>query len=396
MIYEKEKIDFSPKEDQNKQLSDEEINSKYVLGEVRIITEQARYPLDTINMMIDSKKYKLNPDFQRRHRWDTTKKARLIESFIMNVPIPPIFLYEDEYSHYEVMDGLQRLTAIYQYYSNEYPLENLEYWEELNGKYYSELPTKIKQGVDRRYLSSIILLQETAKDKKDAEEMKQLVFERINNGGIKLEGQESRNALYNGNMNQLCINLSENLYLRKCIGIPTDDQYDDIKEYETELSQNEIYRKMDDVEFVLRFFAMRQLEGYQKRNLKEFLDYYMKEANLFELDLLEKLADDFEETIKLAYELFGDKAFFLWRIRKGNWNWYRRATTTVYDPMMQVLVDFIDRKELMISMRHEIKKSLIEFYESQYTEFEGRNNDKSNIEKRIQLFKDFFNGCVGD
>ena len=74
------------------------INAKYVKGEVRIITEQARYPLPTVvGMYEDGKSYVLNPDFQRRHRWNRQKQSRLIESFIMNVPIPPIFLYEVEY-----------------------------------------------------------------------------------------------------------------------------------------------------------------------------------------------------------------------------------------------------------------------------------------------------------
>ena len=73
------------------------INAKYVKGEVRIITEQARYPLPSVVAMYeDHKVYVLNPDFQRRHRWDREKQSRLIESFIMNVPIPPIFLYEVE------------------------------------------------------------------------------------------------------------------------------------------------------------------------------------------------------------------------------------------------------------------------------------------------------------
>ena len=77
-------------------LSDQEINEKYKRGEIRIVTEQARYPLDSIQTMLDSKqgdskKYILNPEYQRRKRWDNTRKSRLIESFIMNVPIPPIF-----------------------------------------------------------------------------------------------------------------------------------------------------------------------------------------------------------------------------------------------------------------------------------------------------------------
>ena len=91
MLFEGERISWTQSEEQNKIVSDSAINEKYISGEVRIVTEQARYPLDTIKSMVESNKYELMPAFQRRHRWDNDKKSRLIESFIMNVPIPPIF-----------------------------------------------------------------------------------------------------------------------------------------------------------------------------------------------------------------------------------------------------------------------------------------------------------------
>jgi Protein of unknown function DUF262 len=107
-------------------LTNAQIDNKYTAGEVRIVTEQARYPMGTIPQLTTSGQYNLNPEFQRRHRWSEEKQSRLIESFIMNVPVPPIFPYEDEYSHYEVMDGLQRLTAITEFYEDRFALTGLE------------------------------------------------------------------------------------------------------------------------------------------------------------------------------------------------------------------------------------------------------------------------------
>ena len=125
-LYENEKVGlFQESADDQNSFTHEEINEKYKKGEVRIITEQARYPLNTIVNLVSSEDYILNPEFQRRHRWDVSRKSKLIESFIMNVPIPPIFLYEVEYSIYEVMDGLQRLTAISQFYEDEFELQDL-------------------------------------------------------------------------------------------------------------------------------------------------------------------------------------------------------------------------------------------------------------------------------
>ncbi|MBE4579720.1 hypothetical protein BOO30_19440 [Vibrio navarrensis] len=175
-------------------MTDDEINNKYIEGEIRIVTEQARYPIDTISeKIVHNKKYSLNPEFQRRHRWSVEKQSALIESLIMNVPIPPIFLYEYKFSQYEVMDGLQRLTAIANFYDNKFRLAGLTEWPELNGKNYRELPEQVQEGIDRRYISSIILLKETAKSAKQADFMKQMVFDRINSGGEKLEPQERRN-----------------------------------------------------------------------------------------------------------------------------------------------------------------------------------------------------------
>jgi hypothetical protein len=112
-------------------VSDAAISEKYVRGEVRIVTEQARYPLNTIASMVGSSSYTLSPEYQRRRRWSAVRQSRLIESLIMNVPVPPIFLYEYEFSKYEVMDGQQRLTAIHDFYNNKYALAELTQWPEL-------------------------------------------------------------------------------------------------------------------------------------------------------------------------------------------------------------------------------------------------------------------------
>ena len=409
MLIDGEKISWEKAVPKTTLTTDNEINDKYLAGEVRIVTEQARYPLDTIRSMVDSQKYVLMPTFQRRHRWNIIKKSRLIESFIMNVPIPPIFLYENEYSHYEVMDGLQRMTAIFEFYSDGFALAGLELWPELNGKKYSELPEKVKKGIDRRYLSSIILLQESAKSPEKAQEMKQLVFERINSGGVKLEPQETRNALYDGPMNKLCADLSRNKYLCLLFGIPHQDLFDDGQmhfedwdgiegeDFQKILDENPIYRSMTDVELVLRFFAIRNLEGYSTQ-FSDFLDSYLIAANKFPPNLLTNLGQVFENTIQFAHELFAEKAFYLWRNRRTKvgekWGWFERATTTVYDPLMFVLSEMLEKKELLLSKSEQIRNDISQMYRDNYAVFEGRNSNRSDIEKRISAYREFFKGYI--
>jgi hypothetical protein len=377
----------------NTQMSDEVINDKYAKGDVRIVTEQARYPLSSIVTMLQSGNYDLNPEFQRRHRWSKEQKSRLIESLIMNVPIPPIFLYEDKYSHYEVMDGLQRLTAIKEFYKNELVLQGLQEWPELNGKKYTELPDQVAKGIDRRYLSSIILLQETAKAPEEAQRLKQLVFERINSGGVKLGDQESRNAIYDGPLNKLCIRLARNIYLCKTWGIPEPTKSEiESGEISDELISNPTYQDMGDVELVLRFFAYRQKQLHNTSTLYRYFDYYLQYGNLFKPDVISNLGNIFEKTIKLAYDLFGDKAFWLWRKRKntGAWGWYKKPAIVVYDPIMYVLSHYVDKSDKLLSKQITIRAAIRVFYENNYDIFEGRNVNPSMLEARDTALKIFF------
>lgn len=360
-------------------MSDEEINAKYKRGEIRIVTEQARYPVKSIKSMIDGDDYKLNPEYQRRKRWDNGRKSRLIESFIMNVPLPPIFLYEYDYSKFEVMDGLQRLTSIYDYYSGNFALEDLEYWKELEGMKYNELPEEVQKGIDRRYVSSIVLLEETAKTEKEAEELKQIVFERLNSGGEKLTPQETRNALYNGKFNQLCLRLSKNEKFRKMWKIPLESGG------ESELLTSEAYRKMEDVQLVLRFFSYRFIDKLTG-SIEDFLDEYLKQANKFSDETITNLESLFNESIDTIYNIFGEDAFLS--------PTYERKVTkpqkTIYDPLMQAVALNIDIKDMLLQHASEIKD---EKFSKMYIDednrikfFDGRDNTVPSVIKRIDYF----------
>lgn len=386
-LFKDEEISLDGQVEKQVTMSDEEINKKYRDGEIRIVTEQARYPLNTISSLVKSNDYKLDPEYQRRHRWSNEKRSVLIESLIMNVPLPPIFLYEFEYSSYEVMDGLQRLTAIASFYDDSYELEGLEKWPELNGKTYSKLPKLVKQGIDRRYISSIILLHETAKSEDDAEALKQMVFDRINSGGEKLTPQEKRNANFNGKLNKLCLSLSEEMALCKTwsIPLPNPPQHS----IHSSRSINKLFKTMQDVELVLRFFAYRQRVTLQRGSLESYLDFYLEKGNYFPDDTLNKLGILFKDTINLAYELFGGSAFFLFRESRGKWSWYERPTTVVYDPLMFALSQNLQNTQVLISKKSEIVDDLTSLYQDNYEHLEGRNTNPAALQKRDELFLEY-------
>jgi len=363
-------------------LSDDDINAKYKRGEIRIVTEQARYPIKSIKSMLDSGDYMLNPEYQRRKRWDNGKKSRLIESFIMNVPLPPIFLYEYQYAKFEVMDGLQRLTSISDFYSGKFSLEQLEYWKELEGKRYAELPEEIQKGIDRRYISSVVLLEETAKTPEEAEKLKQIVFERLNSGGEKLTPQETRNALYNGKFNQLCLELSKNDLFRKMWKIPLES------DSEETLLTSEAYRKMDDVQLVLRFFAYRFLDSFSG-TIEDFLDEYLKQANKFSDNTLHQLKNLFIETIETTYNIFGEEAFIPPKYKQKP----TKPQKTIYDPLMQSIAKNISKKEELIRNASEIRNNRYKgkFLPDDTKMFEGRNTTPSIVKARIEYFDEIFN-----
>ncbi|MCC4773688.1 DUF262 domain-containing protein [Vibrio cyclitrophicus] len=374
-------------------LDEEHINEKYIRGEVRIITEQARYPLSQIPMMVNDPSYHLNPEFQRRHRWSDSKKSKLIESFIINVPIPPIFLYEVDYSEFEVMDGLQRLTAISQFYNDDFALEGLKEWPELNGLRYSELPRQVKRGIDRRYISSIILLQETAKSEQEAERLKQMVFERLNSGGEELKAQEIRNALYPGRLNNLTIKLARNPHYCTMwqIPTPTKDEILDPSNIPASLIRNPRFSSMSDVEGVLRFFAYRQIEQFTSTTLESFLDEYLKKGNQeFGKDTLDGLEVMFSKTCELIHQLFGDKAFCLYRTRNEKPIHYDRPTKLLYDPLMFVCSNLLMHSDKLINRKSEIIKDIPNLHLNNLELFEGRRTNKVYVIKRVELFTEFF------
>lgn len=308
----------------------------------------------------------------------------------MNVPVPPIFLYEKDYSQYEVMDGLQRITAIVDFYENRYALSSLEEWPELNGMTYSQLPLQIKRGIDRRYISSVILLKETAKTSMEAQRLKQLVFARINSGGAKLEDQEFRNALYPGAFNEMIICLARNDVFCNIFGLPLKTESENVLKniVSEELRECKDFSKMKDVENVLRFFALRSINNWSNTTFTKFLDQYSKEMMEVPEDILDEYKLLFCQTIKLADKIFGDKVFCQWKRNKQTekFEWTRKPVIFIYDAIMQSLSSVLEFSDQLIDKRKQILTDYRLFQEKNEDQFNGRNTSKSSVEGRIDLF----------
>ncbi len=378
--------------------TDEELNSRYVKGEIRIVTEQARYPLAGILEMLKAESdgeggqkerhYKLDPEYQRRHRWSVERKSRLIESFLMNVPVPPVFLYERDLARFEVMDGRQRLSALSDFYADEFALTGLQYWSDLDGRRYSQLPSKVRAGIDRRYISSLILLKETAADEEQAAMLKKMVFERLNSGGVKLGNQETRNAVYDGPLNKLCLELSTNDKFRRMWGIPLDpnpEEKDADEEVEDGIDESttagiNMFKRMDDVELVLRFFAYRKI-GESRAGLNkisEFLDRFIVVGNKFPEEGLAEYRSMFGATVEFLWNVLEGEAFTVLDPSK------KRPTKIVYDPLMFAAnsPDVTPHQPELVANKAVLRAELRATYEKNHALFSGRRTNFKDTQDR--------------
>lgn len=353
--------------------SDFQIFEKYSSRQYRVLTEINRERLPIFSQSLQSirgKRIELQPTYQRRKRWDATKKSRLIESFLANIPVPPVILYEVDYDKYEVMDGQQRITAIHEFYTNQLRLKGLELWPELNGRYYKDLPPIIGSGIDRRAISSIVIIAESTADSEQAMLLKRLTFERINTGGVDLSAQEVRNCLYQSEFNQLLIKLSENEQFKQSLGIKDNDA--------------NIYKKMEDVELVLRFFALRSLD-YFKGDLKSFLTAYMIKMKGNSLSSEEKnsLTAVFEQTITLACNLYGEKPF-----QPPNQDYKKTFYKAYYDAVMVGLSHNLEYSSQLLDCKHKVleeTKTLFSQTDSDIFIGKGKDN-REGIGERISRF----------
>lgn len=370
---------------------DRSVNERYLRGEGRIVIETNREKLPGfINLLSNPGYMDLRPFYQRRPRWDTQKQSLLIESFIMNIPVPPVFLYEKDYNSYEVMDGQQRISAIRDFYANSFKLKGLEMWPELNGRTYKTLPEKIRAGIDRRSITSIVLLKESTENEEEASKLRETVFERLNTGGIKLERQEIRNALYRGPFNDLLHLLAQTDEFRDTWGLPrfVENEVDT----NSDLISNSFFAKMADVEIILRFFALRHTEHY-RNGMQGFLDIYMRKASRFNDTDAEFLGDLYLDTIRTARAIYGELIFCAFDKKDGTWE--QKPHKAFHDAVMIGISERLDFAEELEQKRIQVIDATKQlFIENEIGVFTGRGNTKQDILTRISLYRQMLDNVL--
>lgn len=276
-----------------------------------LVTQAADMTLDTLARMIEDGAIDVSPGYQRRERWDLDRRSALIESFLLNVPIPPIYLSEEQYGSYSVIDGKQRLSTVRDFLGDTFTLRGLRKFPELEGMRYSDLPWPVQSALRARpYLRVVTLLRQSDPD------LKYEVFLRLNTGGERLNAQEVRNVAFEGPLNDRLITLSENPFLRR-----------QLKIHGTSASA---YRQMLDVEFVLRFLTLREtwkdFSGDLASSMNDFMEKY-RHADAHQIDIFAK---SFRLSLSLCEALWGEHAF---RRPTGD-TWRDQTLAGVYDAEM--------------------------------------------------------------
>ncbi|MDP2517446.1 DUF262 domain-containing protein [Shimia thalassica] len=368
--------------------TDREIEKHFETGRLRVVQEKndifLSHVLDFIQGSNENRVWgNLRPEYQRRLRWDNKKKSKLIESFIMNIPVPPIFLYEKSLGKFEVMDGQQRLNAISEFWNGGFALEGLLIWDALNGRTYSQLPPLVRRGLERAKISAITLMSDTSNGEENSIDLRAQVFERLNTGGESLNSQELRNSLYSGPFNDLLVSLSTTPEFTSAWGIPNHLEHTlEDGSVSDELKKNVLYKRMADVEIVLRFFAFQDKEKISG-SVRAMLDNTMKNSRRISQDEIALHQDQFMSTLSLATDVFGDSVFCLPPNDDGKPG---KRSKPLYDAEMIALFRLLDRQEDIRSERDQVKAKVMSLAipgSETYELMVGRGNTAGTIKDRI-------------
>lgn len=243
-----------------------------------------------VEQLVSRIKYKeidLAPDFQRHSNlWKIEQKSRLIESLLLRIPIPVFYVAANKADNWAVVDGVQRISTIYDYVTGRFPLTRLEYLS-LDGQKYDALPRPLQRRIsETQFIVNVI-------EPGTPPEVMFNVFRRINTGGMMLNGQEIRHAINPGPVRDYLKTLAESDEFIKTTGSSIKPD------------------RMADRECVLRFLAfyIHSPEEYTTNDLDGFLGNAMQKINKMSHEERDAFATDFKKSMRAASNIFGGYAF---------------------------------------------------------------------------------------
>ena len=358
----------------------------------RIVYQTNNFFLPQIRDLVDKGEVlNLRPEYQRRLRWTQPQKSKLIESLLLNIPVPPVFLYESDAARYEVMDGQQRLNAVREFIAGDFPLSGLPVLSPLNGIRYSRCPPRIKRALDRSSISAIVLLLESSPVESPTEgvtmtDVRRFIFDRLNTGGTKLNPQEIRNALNPGVFNRYLIEMTRLRVFTEVFDIPPYTETDPNDYYENpERQKNNLYATMGDCQLVLRYFALKDPANI-RGSMKSMLDRAM-EVKITE-DQGEEWKNEYEERLAFLANLFDGLPFRLPRDEKGR----ERLSAAIYDASMVAINDLWQKRTDVEGDKAAVQARMTDALgdDGKLATLTGQKNTAEAVRARIHMMRSIF------
>ena len=216
--------------------------------------EKADRSLAELHRWYRSGRLIIDPEWQRSYVWDNKRASKLVESFLMEIPIPVVYLSKTDDGKYEVIDGVQRLTSIFNFFEGRLTLNGMEFLRELNKKTFKEIELVLQNKLEDATVRTFELSPKTSKS------LLFIIFERLNTGGIALNEMEIRNCIYRGRLNDLIKELAHYPAFLECV------------------DQSNINNLMYDRNLVLRFLAFYEKTYHKAQSgLKAYLNGFLQD-----------------------------------------------------------------------------------------------------------------------
>ena len=364
---------MNKKEIQDKKLADilfptisQEELSESILN---IPPEQRRLHTETLDFSISTLMDSLEkgsifvPEFQRRYVWSQAQASRLIESLIIQCPIPVIYLNQEKDERLSVIDGNQRLLSLLKFIrNNQFELKGLTAYPELEGLKFYQLDPRFQRHILNRTLRCIVIAKDTHP------QIKFDVFERLNSGSVKLTPQELRHGIYHGSFMKLVNELAK-------------------EENWRELINPGAYKRMKSEELVIRFFAFHYNLNNYKKPLANFLNEYCEENKEVDAEKKIEFTNIFKNTTKNVQALYGDHAF---KIFDKDLKPVNNFNAALFDAEMLSLSSYKRNIEITPNERQKFIKNLSElFYDDDFLKLISYStSDKIPINKRVKRLTD--------
>lgn len=337
----------------------------------KIDIKMDKITISSIISRIKNDELEFDSSFQRKAGlWNKKQKSQLIESIFLKIPLPAFYFDASDDDKWQIIDGLQRIGTIKEYVVDKnFALSGMEFLKDLNGCKFDQLPRALQRRIEETNLNAYLVNPSTPKN------VKFNIFKRINTGGLILEPQEIRNALYQGQAAKFLLKMSQSKEFKKATDFSVKPD------------------RMLDREFCLRFVCFTQIDIEKEYTvLDEFLNKGMEYLSSASENTLNDIYSLFEYTMSICYKLFGKFAFRRLNTeeRRGPVN---KSLFEAWSLVLQGLNDA--EKEQLLQQKDALRKAFLKLCNDYDFQNTIRASDKTSVKSRINKIQTMVDELLG-